>query len=79
MGKFGTGIATSRDWINVAEAAGMTLTAYNPPDTLRQNATFTITISAGAFDGGQENRSGRRSLHSKARKEMSELERTYPW
>ena len=74
----GTGVATSKDWIKATEAAGMTLTAYDPSSMLQRNAVYTITISTGA-ESGQENRSGRRSLHNKARKEMSEFERTYPW
>jgi hypothetical protein len=76
---FGTGVATSKDWIKATEADGMTLTAYDPSAMLRRNATYTVTISTGTCESGQENRSGRRSLHSKARKEMSEFERTYPW
>lgn len=78
---FGTGVATSKDWTKAAEADGMTFTAYESSQTmLQRNATCNITISAGgAVGGAQENHSGRRSLHSKARKEMSEFERTYPW
>jgi hypothetical protein len=76
---FGTGVATSKDWIKAAEADGMSFTAYDPSAMLRRNATYTITISTGGGESSQENHSGRRSLRSKARKEMSEFERTYPW
>lgn len=76
---FENGVATSKDWIKAAEADGMKLTAYDPSAMLRRNEIYTITISTGASESTQENRSGRRSLHSKARKETSEFERTYPW
>jgi hypothetical protein len=76
MGFFGTGVATTADWIRATE--GMRLTAYDPSLLSQQRSTSFCTLIR-VSDAEVEMHPARRSLGEKAREEMSEFERTYPW
>ena len=74
-----TGMATTKDWLKATKAAGMKLTGFDPSSIMLDP---TISHSTGVNSGDNplhEMRPTRRSLRDKAREEMSDFEREYPW
>lgn len=74
-----TGMATTKDWLNAKEAGGMTLTTYDPACVMSQPSVSHSTEVHVAEVPLHEMRPARRSLSDKAREEMSDFDRKYPW
>lgn len=72
ISSFGTGVATTKDWLRATE--DMKLTAYDPQCVLLQRSSPISIVFTDL-----EMRPARRSLGDKAREEMSDFEREYPW
>jgi len=64
----GTAVATTEDWLKATE--NMKLTAYDPQ---QRSSPISMVFT------DLEMRPARRSLRDKAREEMSDFEREYPW
>ena len=74
-----TGLATTNDWLKATEAAGTKLTAFYPSCIMWELTTSHSTGFNNSDNPILEMRPARRSLGDKARKEMSDFEREYPW
>lgn len=80
ISSFGTGVATTKDWLRASEAQGMKLTAFDPAHlSLQPSNSYSTVIFKSGQETRSEVRSARRSLRSKAREEMSDFDRNYSW